>query len=126
MDGREPDVMLTRHVVGGGLHDMGRAGRWRSDAAGRWQQPGGPAQAQLNQQHQHKRTRFDPPAAWSLPAGYSVSVFRGRRLDLCAWPATLRSSAGFAGSSAQAASTFQRFWRCSKLLFNQALTRPRW
>ena len=126
MDGREPDVVLTRYFLGSWLRNGDGAGRWRSDAAGRWQQPGGPAQAQLNQQHQHKRTRFDPPAAWSLPAGYSVSVFRGRRLDLCAWPATLRSSAGFAGSSTKVASTFQRLRRCSKLLFNQALTRPRW
>lgn len=48
-----------------------------------------------------ERTRFDPPAAWELPAGYSVSVFRGRRLDWGASAATLRSSAGFAVSVPQ-------------------------
>ena len=46
-----------------------------------------------------ERTRFDPPAAWKRPAGYSVSVFRGRRLDWGAMAATWRSSAGFAVSA---------------------------
>ncbi|MDP9897787.1 hypothetical protein J2W36_000020 [Variovorax ginsengisoli] len=80
MDGGEPEAVLTCR----GWRDRLRRGSARCrrfNAGGHWPQPGGPTQAHLNQQHQHKWTRFDPPVAVRLPAGYSVSVFRGRRLD---------------------------------------------
>jgi hypothetical protein len=67
----------------------------RLNTRSRWQQP---AQAQLNQQHQHKGLA-SIRRQLGLPAGYSVWVFRGRRLDLDAGPATLRNCAGFAGST---------------------------
>ena len=92
MDGGEPDMVLIRHGCHGRLRRGGaRCKRFRAvERRPLWLEPGRAAKAHLNQQHQHKGTRFDPPAAWSLPAGYSVSVFRGRRLDWGVLPATLR------------------------------------
>ena len=44
-------------------------------------------------------TRFDPQKAGRLFAGYSVSVFRGRRLDLDVLPAAVRRCALLANST---------------------------
>lgn len=44
-------------------------------------------------------TRFDPQKAGRLFAGYSVSVFRGRRLDLDVLPAAVRRCAWLANST---------------------------
>jgi hypothetical protein len=57
----------------------------------------GPAQAKLNQQHQHNKGLASIRLQLGqLQAGYSVSVFRGCRLDLGTCSATLRNCAGFA------------------------------
>src|SRR5205085_12343995 len=119
VDGREADVVTTCHFLGGGLRGGGRRCR-RLNARTHWRQP---AQARLNQQHQHKGTRFDPPASWFWERadrlGYSVSGFRRRRLDWRTGLATLRRCAGFASHDAPAASTSQPDQPCSKLLWNQ-------
>lgn len=70
-------TQCQRLLANRGLARWGSAGRFESAAS-------------------TQGTRFDPQKAGRLFAGYSVSVFRGRRLDLgvspaavhhCAWPA---------------------------------------
>ena len=94
MDGREPDMVLTRYIFYSNWRN-GRAHCRRLNARSRWHQP---AQAKLNQQHQHKVLASIRRQLW--PAGwYSVSVFRGRRLDFDVAPAALRVGAWLAGST---------------------------
>jgi len=96
VDGHEADggwPAIVGKMVCRALHG---AQRGQSKIRSRRQKP---AQAQLDQQHQHVGLVSIRRQKQSLPAWNSVLVFRMRRLNPRWEPATLRSGAGFAGTS---------------------------
>ena len=93
VDGREPDSVLVGYLFDSRLRNDDARCR-RLNGRSHWRKP---VQAHSNQQHQHNKGLASiRRQLGSCRLGYSVSVFRGCRLDLGALSATLRDCAGFA------------------------------